>query len=602
MQTRDVEAEAQVPRGARQTIGFVTSVRGSDVMIELPPSDIRATVGRYVRIAAGSSQLIGTLTNLTARDRLIEGRRVGSATAELALVGEIVPAPGGVKFRRGVSEYPVIGDHVDLIDSSELALVFRSSGEKTIEIGRLQQDSTVPATIKVNELLNKHFAVLGTTGVGKSSGVAILLDAIMQARPDLRIFLLDGHNEYGRCFGDRAQVVSPRTLKLPFWLFNFEEFVDVIYGGRPPVAEEIEALAELIPIAKSTYGQYKAAERSSLRRNDPKATGFTVDTPVPYLLQDLLGLIDERMGRLDNRSSRMIYHRLMGRIEMIRNDSRYGFMFQNANVGGDTMADLLAQLFRLEPDGKPMCVMQLAGLPAEVTDAVVSVLCRLAFDFGLWSEGAMPMLFLCEEAHRYASADHAIGFHPTRRALARIAKEGRKYGVFLGLVTQRPAELDPTIISQCSTIFALRMANDRDQALLRSAISDDAANLLSFVPSLGEREVIGFGEGVNLPTRMVFKTLSPSRVPNSEALDARHTAFEHGGEREFIRAVVDRWRGAVLGTKPKAEDPEPEAPAIAPPQPKPAPSIVDPARYRLLKRPLDVADSHEPLGQARFQR
>ena len=187
-----------------------------------------------------------------------------------------------------------------------------------------------------------------------------------------------------------------------------------------------------------------------LKRNDPKTTGYTVDTPVPYRLADLVALIDERMGKLENRSSRMIYHKLITRIETVRNDPRYAFMFDNANVGGDTMGETLRQLFRLPADGKPMTIMQLAGFPAEVVDSVVSVLCRMAFDFGLWSDGAFPLLFVCEEAHRYASADRTIGFGPTRKAISRIAKEGRKYGVFLGLVTQRPAELDSTIISQCS--------------------------------------------------------------------------------------------------------------------------------------------------------
>ena len=270
---------------------------------------------------------------------------------------------------------------------------------------------------------------------------------------------------------------------------------------------------------------------------------------MPYLLQDLILLIDERMGKLENRSSRMNYHRLITRIETIRNDPRYGFMFENANVGGDTMAELLTQLFRLEPNGKPITVMQLAGLPVEVVDAVVCALCRLAFDFGLWSDGAMPMLFVCEEAHRYAAADHAIGFGPTRRALLRIAKEGRKYGVFLGLVTQRPAELDPTIISQCSTLFAMRMANDRDQALLRSAVSDAAANLLAFVPSLGTREVVGFGEGVPLPARLTFKTLPAHLLPRSEAVGRSAPKAESSSGKEFVRAVVERWRGAALGHK-----------------------------------------------------
>ena len=224
------------------------------------------------------------------------------------------------------------------------------------------------------------------------------------------------HNEYGRCFGDRAQVLNPRNLKLPFWLFNFEEIVDVIFGGRPGVAEELEILAEVIPLAKGIYTQYQNADRVGLKRIDPKAIGYTVDTPVPYRLVDLIALIDERMGKLENRSSRIIYHKLISRIETVRNDPRYAFMFENANVGGDTMAEVISQLFRLPANGRPMTIMQLAGFPAEVVDSVVSVLCRMAFDFGLWSDGVAPLLFVCEEAHRYASADRNIGFGPTRKA------------------------------------------------------------------------------------------------------------------------------------------------------------------------------------------
>ena len=156
-----------------------------------------------------------------------------------------------------------------------------------------------------------------------------------------------------------------------------------------------------------------------------------------------------------------------------------------------------------------------------------------------------PLLFVCEEAHRYASADRTIGFGPTRKAVSRIAKEGRKYGVFLGLVTQRPAELDATIISQCNTLFTMRLANDRDQALLRSAVSDAAANLLSFVPSLGTREVLAFGEGVALPTRLRFKEVPPHQLPRSEATIATVPSVAAGHDMHFVGAVLERWRGAT---------------------------------------------------------
>jgi DNA helicase HerA-like ATPase len=265
----------------------------------------------------------------------------------------------------------------------------------------------------------------------------------------------------------------------------------------------------------------------------------------------------------------------------VRNDPRYAFMFENANVGGDTMAEVLGELFRMPPNGRPMTIMQLAGFPAEVVDAVVSVLCRMAFDFGLWSDGAVPLLFVCEEAHRYASADRAVGFGPTRRAISRIAKEGRKYGVFLGLVTQRPAELDPTIISQCSTLFVMRMANDRDQALVRSAVSDAAANLLAFVPSLATREVFAFGEGVALPVRLTFSELPADVLPSSEALG---TAKGEGGlNADFIGAVVERWRGAMMSQKGSgALDFDADRPSLAPQ----AMSSSDVDRLKLLKKPI----------------
>lgn len=165
----------------------------------------------------------------------------------------------------------------------------------------------------------------------------------------------------------------------------------------------------------------------------------------------------------------------------------------------------------------------------------------------------MPLLFVCEEAHRYAAADRTVGFGPTRRALSRIAKEGRKYGVFLALVTQRPAELDPTIISQCSTLFAMRMANDHDQALLRSAVADAGANLLDFVPSLRTGEVVGFGEGMPMPARLTFTTLPAMAVPRSESAAA---TGDSTSEKDFIRSVVERWRGATRvddGGPPPAE-------------------------------------------------
>ena len=582
-------------------LGRVLSVSGAQAQVRLAVSaqEARATVGKFLGIRASETIVIGVITKIVAEAKNLEGsaREGELATGTLDMLGEIRRGPSAAAFfQRGVTEYPMIGDAVEMVTQAELRLIFDMSGPGTIDVGTLQQDASIAAYINVDDMVRKHFAVFGTTGVGKSSGVALLLRQILEARPDLRVFLIDPHNEYGHCFDDRAQVLSPKNLKLPFWLFNFEEIVDVFFRGRPGVEEEVEILSELMPIAKSIFQPNNSPGTRRLVRNDPKSSGVTVDTPVPYRLEDLIRLIDERMGKLENRASWARYHRLITRIETARNDPRYGFMFDNANVGGDTMVETVGTLFRLPPGGIPMTIMQLAGFPAEVVDSVASVLLRMAFEFGLWSDGAFPLLVVCEEAHRYAPADRSIGFGPTRKAVSRIAKEGRKYGVFLGLVTQRPAELDATIISQCSTLFAMRMANDRDQAIVRSAVSDAAGSLIGFVPSLGTREVFAFGEGVALPTRLRFKELAKHHIPHSQAITRASMDSARGVDAGFLLSVVERWRGATMGnqtrTRPGSgaagedalDDIEAmasqefsrvrqEAPPVAPAAPAAAPSI-----------------------------
>jgi DNA helicase HerA-like ATPase len=560
-------------------------------------------------LMTGKTVIIGMITEVG--EQPLPGGGLSSdyrKMARLDLLGEIQVRDGVTRFVRGVTEYPNIGDGAKLLTDHELRLVYGATDAGHARIGDLQQNPSIPVHIDIDHLVTRHFAIVGATGVGKSSGVAIILRKILAARPNLRIFLVDPHNEYADCFGSKAQVLNPGNLRLPFWLFNFEETVDVFFGGRPGIEEEVEILADVIPMAKSTYLQYRTgADRTLSKRRDPRDAGFTADTPVPYRVEDLINLLDERMGKLENRSSRAVYHKLISRIQTFRNHPRYAFMFENANIGGDTMAETLSHLFRLPIDGVPMTVLQLAGFPAEVIDSVVSVLCRMAFDFGLWSDGVAPLLFVCEEAHRYAPADKKIGFGPTRRALSRIAKEGRKYGVFLGLVMQRPAEIDPTIISQCSTFFVMRLANDRDQGLIRSAVSDAASNLLSFIPSLGTREVFTFGPGVTLPTRMRFEELPPELRPNSEAASNTRSGAGDSLDRDLIGSVIERWRSASMSHRVVNSD-EPmdyaaDSPALQPASPRPAPqpqfasqpAMVPPSprgealrSSLLLKKPLDA--------------
>jgi hypothetical protein len=197
--------------------------------------------------------------------------------------------------------------------------------------------------------------------------------------------------------------------------------------------------------------------------------------------------------------------------------------------------------------GKPITILELTGIPTEIVNVVVSVLCRMTFDFALWSEGKVPVTLVCEEAHRYVPLNPNAGFEPCKRAIAKIAKEGRKYGASLCIVTQRPAEIDPTILSQCNTVFALRMSNDRDQAIVQSAISDTGSGLLEFLPALGQREALAFGDGVALPVRIKFDELPRDRLPRSSTAKFSEKWQSSVGDENFLDHVVERWRSAGAG-------------------------------------------------------
>jgi len=464
--------------------------------------------------------------------------------AELGLVGELVKGSDGraASFSRGVTIYPALGDRVRVASRQELDYAFTGDRRSSVRVGCIRQDPSIAATIRVDELLGKHFAILGTTGTGKSCTTALILRSILQKNPAAHIVLLDPHNEYAPAFGEWAEVISHRNMQLPFWLLNFEELVEVLIGDPQERKAEIEILQELIPLAKARYGTGRAGGREAgLRRAaDVK---FTVDTPVPYRISDLAQFIEDRMGKLENKRDLSPYRSLKTRLEIISLDPRYAFMFGSITVH-DSMAQILGRIFRVPVNDRPITILELAGLPSEIINVVVSVLCRMTFDFALWSEGQVPVMLVCEEAHRYVPARAQAGFEPCKRAIAKIAKEGRKYGASLCIVTQRPAEIDSTILSQCNTVFALRMTNDRDQELVKSAISDTGSGLLEFLSALGQREAIAFGDGVTLPVRIKFDELPRHSMPRSSTARFTEKWQRSVGDTGFLEGIVERWRNS----------------------------------------------------------
>jgi hypothetical protein len=485
--------------------------------------------------------------------------------AEVEFIGELTRDREGrlTGFRRGVSQYPGLGDVVARATREELKLAYACDGESSIKVGVIHQDPTIPAMIKLDEMLGKHFAVLGTTGTGKSCSVALILRRILEKNPNAHILLLDVHREYASAFRDMAEIISPETLNLPFWLLNFEEICEILVGEHSQKEVDIEVLRELIPLAKARYrSNQRGGGRMARARENVEAQNIGVDTPLPYRASDLMGLLEEHIGKLENKSNLAPYKRIKAKLEMLTRDPRYTFMFGSLTVH-DTMAEVLGRLFRIPVQGRPITVLELGGLPSEVINVVVSVLARLAFDFGLHSGGRVPITFVCEEAHRYVPNDPKAGFDPTRRAISRIAKEGRKYGVSLCIITQRPAELDPTILSQCNTVFSLRLSNELDQEILRAGISDSAASLLDFMPTMGVGEAVAFGEGVSLPTRIRFDRLPVEHQPRSATASFSIRWREDINEPNFLHSVVARWRQQSLEAGPMQIEPVMAPPAGA---------------------------------------
>ena len=533
-------------------IGRVVAVSGSQIVLKLAnqsknddgTASSKVEMGSLITIPKNDSCVIGMVSALTI-PAPIDAAEVGDIMiGEVELLGEstIDPGEGQSVFKKGISSFPGLGDNAYLAGRSDLETIFSSLGESLFQIGTVYQDSTLPAYVLTDQLIKQHIAVLGATGTGKSCAMTLVLQGILENHTDSRIVLLDPHNEYGESFGDKAEVISPESLHLPYWLMNFEELVEVVLGGDQNAREEAEILSELIPLAKATYQRASEAESAGtpLVRKVKAADRNTTNTPKPYRMADLIAMIDQEMGKLDQRSNTAPYRKLKSRLELLSADSRYAFMFGSLTVT-DTMSDVLSRIFRIPTEGKPISLLDLSAVPHEILNVVVSVLCRLAFDLAHWSDGAFPITFVCEEAHRYAPRDSAKGFDPTRRALSRIAREGRKYGVSLAIVSQRPMEIDPAILSQCSTFFAFRLTNENDQELIRAATSDAGVSLLEMLPSMSNGEAVAFGAGVTLPSRVTFSRIDGDIIPGKKGATGFPTDSGQD-EQEFLGDVIERWR------------------------------------------------------------
>jgi len=548
---KSAAGETPAPATPSKALGTVIEITGSraiaqldqDVMSNNAEAGVNPYIGTMMSIDTGRSIALGLITSMSmpGNDGNAEVRGYGKANLEL--VGELLREPDGYlkTCRRGVSIYPRLGDKIYPSTHEELRKAYQFGEFNGAEIGVINQDDSIPAVVKVDEMLGKHFAIMGSTGTGKSCVVALILRQVLVKNPNAHIVLLDPHNEYGNCFDDKVELVTLKDMSLPFWFLTFEEIVETLIGDAVKNADEVEILRDLIPIAKRRFGSNSSRTSKLLHKAGTKRARYSVDIPTPYLISDLVALIEDQLGSLEKQNGLAPLKRLKSRIESISQDPRFEFMFGSLTIH-DNLARVLKRLFRIPVAGKPITVIQLMGLPSEIVNVVVSVLSRLAFDVSMASDGKIPITFVCEEAHRYVPRDTATGFEPTKRAISRIAKEGRKYGASLCIVSQRPGDLDPTILSQCSTVFAMRLSNERDQQIIQSALSEATASMMEFLSSLGTREAIAFGEGVTLPSRISFMKLPQEALPRGGGTKVTEAWSQDLSDDGHIEDIVERWR------------------------------------------------------------
>ena len=530
-------------RGVDTQIGTVLDISGSASRIVLDAVAIESLadqtdaslasagqVGCQIKVKVGSTWLVANVRTL-AKHPDIQGKVI--AMIDFLGEGDEERLTGKIyNFRRGVTRYPFPDAPVFPASSDDMRQLYAADDRAHIEIGTVYPTSDIRGALYVDAMLGKHFALLGSTGTGKSTSAALILHRICELAPQGHIVMIDPHGEYSAAFKNNGALFDVTNLAMPYWLMNFEEHCEVLLstqGNERQTDADILSKCLLAARAKS-----RAAEGIAK---------LTVDSPIPYLLSDLGAILQAEMGKLDKAGENAPYMRLKTKIDEIKADPRYAFMFSGMMVA-DTMADFLARIFRLPGDGKPISIIDVSGVPSDITSVVVAVLSRMVFDYAIWSrnEPQRPILLVCEEAHRYVPAERDAHVSSVGKILGRIAKEGRKYGVSLGLITQRPSDLAEGVLSQCGTIIAMRLNNDRDQAFVKAAMPEGARGFLDTIPALRNRECIICGEGVSIPIRVAMDDLEENKRPASSDPLFSELWQQTGGEEEIVGRVVKRWR------------------------------------------------------------
>ncbi len=487
-------------------------------------------IGGFIKIKVANAWLVANVRTLAMfgsdGDRII-------ATIDFMGEGDYDSRTRSLgNFRRGITRYPSPGLEINPLDNHELKQIFAADTRPHFELGTVYPTKDIRGAVYLDGLLNRHFALLGSTGTGKSTAAALILHKICALAPNGHIVVVDPHGEYSAAFKSVGALFDVNNLALPYWMMNFEEHCEVFVTSEGSDRQrDSDLLAKCLLAARA---------KNRIGAEIPR---LTVDSPVPYLLSDLTNIIQGEMSKMDRAGDTSPYMRLKNKIDEIKADPRYNFMFSGMLVS-DTMADFIAKIFRMPGDGRPISIIDVSGVPSNITSTVVAVISRLVFDYAVWArnEPQRPIMLVCEEAHRYIPSDRITSHSAVRRILERIAKEGRKYGVSLGLITQRPSDLAEGVLSQCGTIITMRLNNERDQAMVRAAMPEGARGFLDSIPALLNRECIICGEGVAIPIRVGLDNLEAEKRPASSDPVFSTLWRDQGGTKDVLDRVVDRWR------------------------------------------------------------
>jgi uncharacterized protein len=535
-------------------VGHLTEVNGHSMVAQLandslPPAtaNMVGQIGSYILLQQAEIKVLGIIQKNWERTFFDpQGRRQTERYIQLIPVGEI---DAKQQFIRGVRHYPVPGAPLYNIDLKALQAIFAKFQDYQFFIGELSQYRAYQLSLDPKTLFGRHFAILGQSGSGKSWTVTSLIQNTLKNLPQTHLILLDLHGEY--CWRDKegrlvsafpdetVNYLDATELELPYWMMSYADLIDLLIDKNDKNASMQQAfLRETL---------------QTLKRKEAKNIGLesvSIDTPIYFSLAELY--MQFKTANEERRDFGKTQGSLYGQFDefLVRlqsrfNDVRYDFLLKpKTHNNSDSMADLLRELVGLGHKRASITVVDLSSVPTDVRPAVSAQIGRLVYEFNYWNprRREFPITLICEEAHAYIPRDNNSQFQGTRKMMERIAKEGRKYGVSIGVVSQRPTELSETMLSQCSSFICLRITNPDDQAYVRKLVPEAEGDLTDILTSLGRGEALILGEAAPVASRVqIFK---PNPEPRSNDVDY-YTYWRSGPADLDVEHIVGNWRNQI---------------------------------------------------------